>query len=59
MKMPKFLNIFKKRSNQNYNSVSGFFLRAPKEEKEKVFKEAARMANEDQRELLRRTGYRQ
>lgn len=36
------------------DNISDFFLKASAEEKKKVFMEAARRSNEDQRETLRR-----
>jgi len=36
------------------DNISDFFLNASPEEKKKVFMEAARRSNEDQRETLRR-----
>lgn len=36
------------------DNISDFFLKASTEEKKKVFMEAARRSNEDQRETLRR-----
>lgn len=47
----KFRNIFKKRealATKRYDSISGFFMHASKNEQKKVLTEAARLANEDQ-----------
>ncbi|GEM_PF-3898393 len=38
-----------------YKDVSDFLLNAPKEEQRQVFMEAARRANKDQRDLLKRS----
>lgn len=55
MKLRNFLDKFKKSSHPaKYSSVSDFFLRSSDDEKQKVFTEVAKKANEDQRELFKR-----
>lgn len=52
----KFLNLFKKTQKKDPpGRFSDFFLHASEKEKEKVFKEAARKANEEQREVFRQS----
>jgi hypothetical protein len=50
MKIFEFLS--KNREKKQKRSLSDFFLHAPKKEKIKIFTEAARRANEDQRKLV-------
>ncbi|OGZ72242.1 MAG: hypothetical protein A2908_03820 [Candidatus Staskawiczbacteria bacterium RIFCSPLOWO2_01_FULL_38_12b] len=51
----KFLNFFTKNYTQKEQSIfSGFFLHASDEKKKKILNEAARRANEDQREIFRK-----
>lgn len=55
MKLNKITNIFKRnKSATKYSGLEDFFLRASDDEKQKVFTEVAKKANEDQRELFRR-----
>lgn len=51
MKVSDFFKKFKK--GETKRSFSEFFLHASAEEKERVFTDAARRANEDQRALLK------
>jgi hypothetical protein len=49
----KYLNIFKKQPKEEQNgSFANFFLYASEKEKMKVFKDAAKRSNEDQRKLV-------
>lgn len=48
-----FLGIKSKLSNQKTDSFAGFFLHASDQEKKRVFEDAARRANTDQRELVK------
>jgi hypothetical protein len=49
----KFRNLFRKKgSKEGPGLFSEFFLYASEEEKEKVFREAARRANEEQRRVF-------
>ncbi|OGH77494.1 MAG: hypothetical protein A2469_04055 [Candidatus Magasanikbacteria bacterium RIFOXYC2_FULL_40_16] len=50
MKLPKFLTIKKERKKTG--SFAEFFLHAPEKEKRRVFEDAARLANKDQRALV-------
>ena len=52
MKMLSFLT--KNKEKKANGSFADFFLHASEEEKERVFTEAARRANEDQRALVER-----
>lgn len=55
MKLLNFLNNMKTKIDaRKSDNISDFFLKASAEEKKKVFMEAARRSNEDQRETLRR-----
>ncbi|OGE83124.1 hypothetical protein A2627_00275 [Candidatus Woesebacteria bacterium RIFCSPHIGHO2_01_FULL_39_28] len=56
MKFSSFLNFFKKTDEQDESGrFSDFFQNASAAQKEKVFREAARRANEDQRALLKKS----
>lgn len=49
----KFLNFFQKaESKEKPGGFSDFFLHTPDKKKEEVLREAARRANEEQREIL-------
>ena len=49
----KFLNLFKKTEQKEKSGrFSDFFLHAPEKKKEEVLREAARKANEEQREVF-------
>lgn len=49
----KLLNLFRKTEQKEQpGRFSDFFLNAPEKEKEEVLKEAARRANEEQREVF-------
>ena len=49
----KLLNLFKKtEQNEKSGRFSDFFLHAPEKKKEEVLREAARKANEEQREIF-------
>lgn len=51
----KIMNFFAKSKEKNKNGgFANFFLHASEREKEKVFMEAARRANEDQQNLVDR-----
>lgn len=51
----KLFNIFRKtKEAEKSGKFSDFFLHAPEKEKERVFREAARRANEEQREIFER-----
>ena len=52
----KLLNFFRKTEKESRPSrFSDFFLHASEREKENVFREAARRANEDHREVFERS----
>ena len=52
-----FFNFFKKvKKERLMGSFSSFFLYASPDEKKKVFMDAARRANQDQRETFRKAG---
>lgn len=52
----KLLNLFKKtKETGGTGRFSDFFLHASEKDKERVFKEAARRANKEQRELFERS----
>ena len=52
------LNLFRKSEQKGKpGRFSDFFLHASEKEKEKIFKEAARKANEEQREVFMRHHY--
>ena len=54
----KLLNLFiKNKTKERSGRFSEFFLHASEKEKEKIFKEAARKANEEQREVFTRHHY--
>lgn len=57
MKLFKLFNFSKKNKSEGKKSagLSGFLLHASEKEKHKVFTEAARMANEEQRETFSRS----
>ncbi len=54
MKLSKLLNIFKK-SDKKADYFSDFFLHTPSDAKKKIFTEVARRANEDQREIVKKS----
>ena len=51
----KLLDFFRKRKKTEESRFSDFFLHATEQEKEKIFWEAARKANEEQREVFERS----
>lgn len=52
----KLLNLFKKtKETREASRFSDFFLHASEKDKERVFREAARRANEEQREVFERS----
>jgi len=56
MKFLSFLNFFKKSDDRDESGrFSDFFKNASAEQKEKVFREAAERANQDQRALLKKS----
>lgn len=56
MKIKHFLGIFRKKEGaKEPGRFSDFFLHTPVEKKIEVFKEAARRANEEQRETFRQS----
>lgn len=55
-----FLGMFKKtKQTAKSGKFSDFFLHAPEQEKEEVLREAARRANEQQREILNKSTLRE
>ena len=54
----KFLDLFKKTEQKEKSGrFSDFFLHAPEERKEEVLREAAHKANEQQREVFRKSHF--
>ena len=54
----KFLDLFKKtKQKEKSGRFSDFFLHAPEREKEEVLREAARKANEEQREVFMKSHF--
>ena len=55
----KLFNLFKKTEQKEKSGrFSDFFLHAPEKKKEEILKEAARKANEEQREIFMKSHFR-